>query len=492
MSLVQRSVTSVGWNAGSNLFKIAILLARSIVLARLLPVEVFGVYALATSIVTFSGILPRFGTGGAFLHRAAETADEESAAAVHFSLRLLLTMLWAIALVVLTLLFAEGQLRVALLVLTLAYGGLYLTEVPRFILVRRVQHRRLAILDLLNAIFTTLVAVALARRGAGLGALLATDLITVSVTAVALLGWRPVWRPRLLWLRETALYYLRFGSRTMTESALSEGLDNLDDIWTGAYLGQTALGFYSRAFTFATYPRRLLAFPIFEVAGGTYAELKHEPHQLSQAFFRVNALLLRSGFLMGGALILIAPEFVALVLGNKWLPMVTAFQLMSVYTLLDPVRATVSQLFIAVGRPEQLVRTRIVQLIVLVGGLYTLGWRWGINGVAVVVNVMLVLGLVWLLYRAREHVQFSAARLFLAPLVALGAGLAAAVLVPRAICATLGSTAGCEMGWLAAFLKAAPFILAYLGVLFALERSEFARFASLVRRALARSPVTHR
>lgn len=481
MSLVERSVTSVGWNVGSNLLKIGILLARSIILARLLPVELFGVYALATSIVTFSGILPRFGTGGAFLHRAPETDDEDSAAAVHFTLRLLLVTLWGGALILLGLLFAEGALRVALIVLTVAYGGLYLTETPRLILVRRVRHRRLALLELLNAIFTTLVAVALARRGAGLGALLATDLVTLALTAVVLFAWRPVWRTRLLWLREVSRYYLRFGSRTMTESALSEAMDNLDDIWTGAYLGRNALGLYSRAFTFATYPRRLLAFPVFEVAGGTYAELKQEPHQLSQAFFRVNALLLRSGFLLGGALILVAPEFVALLLGDKWLPMVTAFRLMSVYTLLDPIRATVSQLFIAVGRPEQLVRTRVVQLAVLIVGLYTLGLRWGINGVAVVMNIMLVIGLVWLLHRAREHVRFSAARLFLAPAAALGVGLLAAFAVSRLVCASL---AGCESDWLAALLKTGPFVPVYLGVLFALERSEFARFARLIRRVL--------
>ena len=139
MSLVERSVTSATWNAGANLFKVAILLARSILLARLLRIETFGVYALATAIVTFSGILPKFGLGGAFLHRAAETADEESAAAVHFTLRLLLTAIWAAALVSLSLLLADGGLRLALVVLTLLYAGLYLTDTARMVLVRRVQ-----------------------------------------------------------------------------------------------------------------------------------------------------------------------------------------------------------------------------------------------------------------------------------------------------------------------------------------------------------------
>ncbi|HRO25678.1 MAG TPA: oligosaccharide flippase family protein, partial [Promineifilum sp.] len=126
MSLAQRSITSVAWNVFANLFKIAILLVRSIWLARLLPVETFGVYALATSIVTFTGVIPMFGMASAFLHRSPETANEEQAAAVHFTLRLVLTSCWAGILILAAFLFTSAELRLALIVLTLLFSGLYL------------------------------------------------------------------------------------------------------------------------------------------------------------------------------------------------------------------------------------------------------------------------------------------------------------------------------------------------------------------------------
>ena len=126
MNLAQRAVAAVSWNLGTNLLKVFILLARAILLARLLPVATFGVYALATAIVTLSGILPQWGMGSAFLHRTTETADESHAAAVHFTLRLLLTAVWLAALLALTAWLAEGALRLALLVLAVAFAGLYL------------------------------------------------------------------------------------------------------------------------------------------------------------------------------------------------------------------------------------------------------------------------------------------------------------------------------------------------------------------------------
>jgi len=467
MSLAQRAVSAVSWNLGTNLLKVFILLARSILLARLLPVETFGVYALATAIVTLSGILPQWGMGSAFLHRAPETSDEDHAAAVHFTLRLALTAVWLAALLALTLWLAEGALRLALVALALVFAGLYLVDTPKAILVRRVQHRRLALLDLLTAAATTAVAVALAARGAGLWALLATDVVGLLLAVGALYLWRPVWRPRLRWAGDTVRYYLRFGRRAMTESALSEALDNIDDLWTGAVLGSAALGLYSRAYTFATYPRRLLAMPVNSVAGGAYAELKGDRPNLSRAFFRTNALLVRSGFLLGGLLVLVAPEFTRLALGERWLPMVPAFRLMAVFTLLDPIRVTVSSLFIAVGRPEQVVRTRLGQLAAMVVGLFVLGARWGIIGVALVVDGVLLIGLGWLLGRARAHVDFSARRLFGAPLAGLLGGAAAGLGAQWLLCRA--GPALCGNDWLSGGAKGVAFVAVFAGLLLALE-----------------------
>ncbi len=482
MSLAERTVSSVSWNIGANLIKIGVLFARSILLARLLPIEAFGVYTLATAIVTFSGILPNFGMGGAFLHRAPETADEDRAAAVLFTLRCLLTVLWISALVLAAMLFSSGPLRTALIVMALTYGGLFIVDVQRLVRVRRVQHRLLALLDLQTAILTTIVAVVLARRGYGLTALLATDIVTLLLGLVVLYLWRPAWRPRLVWPGTAARYYFRFGSRSMAESALSEALDNVDDIWTGAALGSQALGLYSRAYTFATYPRRILAYPVNVVAGGTYAELKGERLALSQAFFRTNALLVRSGFLLGGGLVLVAPEFIRLALGERWLPMLPAFRLLAVFTLLDPIRVTVSQVFVAMGHVGRVVRVRLVQLAAMLVGLLWVGRLWGIAGVAAVVDVVLLLGLIPLLIMARDIVDFSARRLFGPPLLALLAGVAAGLGASWAVCrAEL-----CPNDWLTGTAKGVAFVALYAAVLYALEGRQLTEMIGRLRLLFAR------
>jgi O-antigen/teichoic acid export membrane protein len=477
MSLTKRSVTSAAWNIGVNSARVIVLIVRSILLARILPVEIFGVYAFASSVVEITAVLPQFGMRDAFLHRAPETRDEDQIAAVHFTLKLILTLVWAAALVIFSLAFTSGEVQIALLLLTATNFGIHLAQTPRLILTRRVVHRRLALMSLADAILSTSLALALAWRGFTLGALLISDLVTLVVTVFALYIWRPFWKPRLAWSAEIVRYLFRFGSRSLLADALLKAQDRFDDLWSGLFLGETALGFYSRAYRFATYPRVLLALPINLVAGGTYAELKGDRLRLSKAFFRTNAFLVRSGFFMGGLLALVAPEFIRLALGEKWLPMLDAFRLMLVYTLLDPIKITVANVLNTSGAPQKVVGARAVQLGVLVAGLAALGPRLGISGVALAVDAMLVVGMAILFWQARVYVDYSLRRLFLVPGLAMVSGIglaAAAVAIPSLQVSD----------WITATVKTAVFSSIYLGLVLLMERREIPRYLSLLRQLM--------
>jgi len=477
--LKKRAVTAVSWNIIASLVSMVILFGRAVWLARLLPVEAFGTYTGAAAIVSLTSVLVGFGMGGAFMHRSTETADEELAAAVHFTLVLIFTAAWAVLLALSVYLFTAGPTRFVMSVMIAITAINHLTSTPQLLLARRVVHRRLALIQVINAFCSTAVALFLAWQGFVLWAILASDITSMVVRVITLYTWRRVWRPRLAWRKEIVTYYLRFGSRNLVATLLEQLLDRLDDLWIRFTLGETALGFYSRGYTFATYPRRVLAAPVNAVAGGTYAELKSDRRHLSQAFFRTNALLIRSGFYVAGILALIAPEFIRVVLGAKWLPMLDAFRLMLVFTLLDPIRATVSSLFLAVGRPGQLIRIRLVQLLFFAAGLFILAPKFGITGVALSVNGMLVIGISIMFWRAHRYVDFSVLRLFITP----GIALIVATLAARA---SILSPNVLGADWRTALVKIIAFSLIYGLLLLILERRQAMRVIGAAERMLHR------
>jgi teichuronic acid exporter len=462
-SLAQRSLSSTSWKLGASLVTVGVLFLRAVFLARMLEVSTFGVYALAFAIVKLSSVIAEFGLGDAFLHRAPETEDENRAAAVHLGLTSLLTSLWAAILTLFALLASQPPLRTALVVLTGTVAVLQIARTPTLVLIRRVRHRRLAVIDLVTAVSTTVIAVWLASRGAQLWALLATDIVTAAVAFTGLYLWRPPWRASLAWIPGVVRYYLGFGSRSFLGGVLSQMLERIDNLWTGLFLGTTALGFYSRAFAFATYPRRFVAQPILSVVAGIYAELKGDAARLSTAFGQVNALLFRLGFGIAGLFAVVSSELVYLVLGDRWMPMVPPFRVLLIFAVLAPIERSLAHFFVAVGRPGHVARARAVQLAFVCVGLLVLGSRWGAVGVAAAMSGALVVPICLLLRWARDYVEFSLSRLVAPPLVALVMATGAAVAAREGAAQLDGSL-------LTLGLVTSVFVPVYLGVLLVLER----------------------
>jgi len=462
-SLWRRSVTSTSLTLAANVIAIALILVRAILLARWLPIEVFGVYVMASASVELSSIVADLGLGEAFLHRAPETEDENHAAATHLTLKLVLLTGWALLAVAIASVVCRGELMVAMLVLVGTTVALHLTQTPRVLLIRQVLHGRLALLQIVTAVVGTGVALTLAAAGAELWALLSIDLVTAGVAIAGLYLWRPVWRPRLAWSRARVRYFLGFGGKSFAATLLLRGIERLDDLWTGIFLGDAALGLYSRAFGFATFPRRLVSNPVSEVLGGTYAELKEDRPRLSTAFLVSNSALMRVCFPLAAGMVLVAPELVGTLLGERWLPMVPAFQLLAVFTLLDPLRYSIAGLFTAVGRPDHAITARLLQVVVLCIGLTTLGPALGIAGVALAVTISALTGAVIMTTLAKRYVDFPLIRMVGPPLVGVVAGSGLSLALKRS--ATV-------QGWALPVLELLILVVAYAAVLVVLDRRQ--------------------
>lgn len=476
MSIAQRSVRSSMYTLIGSGITTVIQFIRSIILARLIAPEIFGIYAFAASFVLFTSSLPSFGMSSALLHRAPESEGEEPLR-VHFTILMLFNTTWAILVACIGTLVLPHDIRWVLWVILATQFTDNLVETSRTFLIRQVLLRRIAIVDTLSVVLSTVCALMLAWKGYGILGLISTDMAAAIVAVLGYLVINPPWKPHFGWSNEIARYLLSFGKRVFLANLIGQALNYIDNIWTGRFLGDNALGYYSRAYTFSSYPRKILATPLNSVAAGTYAELKGDQKNLSKAFFRVNALLVRAGFMMAGLLALIAPEFIYIVIGKQWLPMLDAFRLMLLYTLLDPIQITIASLFNAVGKPEIVLWSRLVQLGTLIGGMFIFGNLWGISGVAIAVNLMVLTGIIIMLWQARGYVRFSLPRLFAVPALALFLGMGLARLSIE-IPGVLGSY------WRTASIKTTIFILVYSSILLLCERKYLKVYLGMVTKML--------
>lgn len=404
----------------SSVVTIGLGFIRTILLtALLLPGDV-GVVTQALFFVMLAAKIRMPGIDRALIQRKEIT---NNLFATYFTLRTGLVLLSIGLMAALTPLIAPLYPGMPLLSLILL--AFLLVEIPKgFNEVQEIIFRRnlvfapIAKADIAGAVFSTIVAPLLAWFGFGPWSLVGERVAAQTARWVVFWLLEKSWRPRLGFDRQIARWFWQFGIKIWTGGMLTFGLDRFDDFWVGLTRGQSPLGLYSRAYEFARYPRSVVSIPILSVFYSTFARVQSNRLRLSKAFFRAVSLIVRVGFLFSLLFILPASEFIHL-LGKQWLPMQTAFQLMVVYTLLDPVGMAAGRLLTAVGHPELTARARALQLVVFIPAVILLNWWQGIVGVAIAADVMALIGVVLLFGYTRRFVDYSIRTLLFWPVVAL-------------------------------------------------------------------------
>jgi O-antigen/teichoic acid export membrane protein len=477
--IAKNSVKSTGWNLSANIFMTLCSFLRIYILARLVSVETYGVYGKALSFVFIAIPFLYLGHGTAMLHRAPETEDEENSATVLFTLCLITSFVWAILMVLAANLFFDltnPTTKVAFYALIFAEAFSNTASTPRILFARKVDFKRQAIITFVQELIGIILAVVLARLGAGIWALVSANLVPSITSFVLLYFWRPIFYPRLNWQPGVVKYFFRFGSKVASESLIYNLQERIDDLWVASYLGSTAAGFYTQAHIIARYPLKIFSTPVINVASGTFNALKNDKNALGQSFETVCSFLSRLTFFIGGAIFLISQEFVVIYLGDKWLPLLNAMRIMVAYMMIEPIKEAFSKLFSAIGHPELALRARIWQLLCLVAGIVIFSWwlPWEIEGVALAVNISILVGLLIMIFLLRPHQKVSWKMIFGAPVLAVT--LAAVVSVG------VFSQVHFESVWISALSKLGIWSMVYWLVEFIFDRKYLADLLRIMRK----------
>lgn len=405
----RRTLRAAGWQTWIGLVRLLVGLVRFVVLARLLPIEVFGQFGLAAAMVGLTIVVPRFGLTAAFLHRSPHTREEEPAASVLFTLRFGLVLGWAACLSVFVLVTGDGAVRTAVWVLVCCQLLAEPAFVPRLLLIRRLSYARIAVQESLSTVIGSVAAILLAFSGAGLWALLAPSLCHAVIDCVVFYWPSPVWRPRVACDRETAGYFLGFGSRNLLNGVFDVVIDKLPELWIGVFLGTSPLGIYSRASRLASYPRRVATDPLVSVLPARFSELKDRPSEFASVLRASLITLMVGAAMISGAVWVLAPWLIEDVMGAKWLPALTPFRIVIALVVLEPLRLTLNCSLVARGEPGRAARIRGIQAVLLAPAVVVAASVAGLAGVAgaVVASAMLCVAL--LAFEVRRLGPLSAA-----------------------------------------------------------------------------------
>lgn len=160
-----------------------------------------------------------------------------------------------------------------------------------------------------------------------------------------------------------------------------------DDIFVGRMFGVTALGFYQMAYLLSHLPVTEITDVISRVTFPAYSKLQDDLAKLREGYLKVLQLTAYISIPLAAGIFTLATEFTRIFLGQKWMPMVPAVQILAVAGLVSSVMATARPIFHGVGKPKFDTIWQIVRLLVLAAMIYPLSMRWGISGAAIAVLI---------------------------------------------------------------------------------------------------------
>ncbi|NUP60411.1 MAG: lipopolysaccharide biosynthesis protein [Pseudarthrobacter sp.] len=402
-----------------------IVLLTTIVLARLLSPEQYGLVAAALVLMAYMETIADAGVAQALVYLPASGVAARSALLVSVFLGASLAVLAIIAAPWVGGLFQLPDVEPLVRVLAISLLATALGAVPEALLRRDLQFRKLAIAPVCRALTTGAVSLTLAFAGYGafsLAAGTASGSVAYAATCWFLIRRDAPWQ---LWrvAKDAIRATLKFGIPVAGSNLLARLIFDIDYVIIASILGAQALGFYTLAFRL---PEALIInvfFVLSTVLFPLYTQVQDQPGRLREGYLKGVRIQSLYGMTSGVGLAVLAPLIVPLVFGAKWADSVVPLVFLSLYAAARSLGAGANDVYKAIGRPGLSIIFSSIRLAVLVPTLI-LSTQWGITGVACAQMATATLFAFGMQAVAARVLGISSRQLFRAILPALACSLA--------------------------------------------------------------------
>lgn len=378
---------NLGWLGAAQLVNRVFRLATTVVLARLLAPDDYGLAALVLTTNEFVNVFTRCGIGTKLIQAREEDMP------VYCDTAYWLTWIVCIVLFVgqcalalpVGLFYGRSAIVLPICAMALVYLTLPFGYVQAMLLMRE---NRLEVGALTNAVQLSvdcLLTIAFALGGLGLWAVILPKILVAPLWSLIHIYNHPWRAPRQFTLARWQEIF-RFGRNVLGVELLATLRANVDYLLVGRFLGVEALGVYYFAFN-AGLGISLSLISAFDMA--LYPHLcaaNQQPEQLRQRFHRALktlALLFVPLVLLQASL---APFYVPIIFSSKWAAAgaIPVLVLICLSALPRPFAGAASQVLHALNRPEVDLQWNLLFTPLLIVALLA-GLNWGILGVAAAV-----------------------------------------------------------------------------------------------------------
>ena len=474
---LQNQVMRAGlWSGISYGLTRMLALLQNVILARLLLPADFGLMGIAGVALSTMHVFTQFGLDTALIQRQTLTRDVLSTAWIMSIARgAILSLLLFLAAPLIAWFFGNESVKTLIMVLS----GVFLVDgfsnIGIVLFRRELNLRTYTLFQQAVGFSSALATIGLALLWRNVWALVIGGLVGSTarmVLSYCFCSYRPTVRFDWTAFREL----MDYGRHILGAGVLVFILSQWDNAFVGKILGVEALGFYALAYNLSGMASSGISSIISTVAFPAYAKIQSDPALLKEGYLKninLTALLVLP---LSGGLLILAPDIVRGLYGDRWLPMVTVLRILCVFGVLTALNTSGGDVFKAIRRPEIVTHIAFVQLILVCAVIYPLTKWIGLAGVGLAITM--ANGFAFLRVAQKMRPIIGSYRAYLRPLGLPISGVSAMIVGVAAARQILGSV---SPWWLQVLGLVLTGVIVYTGVTLLIDKETIARARALAK-----------
>lgn len=367
--LRQKTLSGVFWTFTQQFGVQLINFVVSIVLARLLLPEEFGLIGMIAIFVSLGNTLMDSGLTSSLIR--TQEPDQRDFSSVFFinvfgSLVIYVVLCFFSPLI--ADFFNQEVLSLIIRVYCLSFIVRSFSAVQLAKLTQQMDFKIQMTITIPSLLIGGVVGVTMAHLGFGVWSLVYMNLLQAILVSLQL-WFRINWRPALVFDWERLKYHFNFGYKLTLSGVLNTVYDNIYNIIIGKYFSAVQLGYFARAQSLKQLPVANISTALNKVTYPMFAKIQDNDIQLramykrimQQVLFWVTPILVLSG-------VLGEPLF-RFLLTDKWLPAVPYFQILCLVGIMYPLNAYNLNILKVKGRSDLFLRLEIIKKVLITIGI---------------------------------------------------------------------------------------------------------------------------
>lgn len=394
MSIKQKLINGAIWNTISQVLSQVINFVTTIILARLLTPQDFGLIGQVAVITGLVSFLSEFGFMPSLIQKKnIDDKDLNTAfyGTIIFSIVIYFTVYMSAPLVGKFYNNNEHVLitRVIFIQFLFAPFG-FINDLLEY---KRLDFKKIIISDLLSILISGIAGILMAYSGYGVWSLVWQGNIR-TISKVIIIVLITTWRPKLIFSFQVFLELTKSGAHFTYRNLTLYITENIDFLLVGKIAGATTLGVYNIAFRMSNYPFTKVQQILGKMLFPAFTMLREDIQKVTHNYLKISLI---GAFILLPSLIFIffgTDLIVKLLLGEKWLQAIDVVRILVIYLFFSSISFADDAIMLALNKVKilNIAKTIMFILLLIFGFIFTK--KYGAIGMASVFSVFSILYIV--------------------------------------------------------------------------------------------------